>query len=318
MEDLEYARSQWLRDEPLYGTFGKYIEKRLGALARRLGIPAAVSTRPKEIDSLLKKLLRKPHHSYETLGDKLGARVVVKRLKDIEALCLALPSEFACGMFENTADRLAEDQVGYLSIHVDIGLLPSDPQYDEFSSVRGELQVRTLAQNLWSEMAHDISYKGGTSVQATLKRRLHLLAALIEIADNDYQHVEDEIAKLPGMPELQILRALERQYYKLASKQSDTELSLQVIRLLWPLYGKSPEELAGHFERFFLDHRLVLEHVFADAPLSDRSAFLFQPEILMIYDQLEVMQYQLRSRWVEEFPERELERIALRFGHSFL
>jgi hypothetical protein len=120
------------------------------------------------------------------------------------------------------------------------------------------------------------------------------------------------------MPELQVLRALERQYYKLASKPGDIELSLQVIRLLWPLYQKTPEELTTHFEQLVGEHQGTVEQIFADAVVvSERTTFLFQPEVLMIYDQLQTMPYRVRLRWAEQFPEKELERIALRFGFSF-
>jgi ppGpp synthetase/RelA/SpoT-type nucleotidyltranferase len=321
VDDLERARVLWLTDEPLFRAFGRCLEERLREVVKRIGLPATVSVRTKEIDSLIKKLIQKPSHTYETLGDKLGVRVVVKRLRDIQLIRNAVDSVFACGRFENTADRLAEDQVGYLSTHVDISLLGTDQASDEFppGKFRAELQIRTLAQDLWSEMAHDTAYKSGSVIHQGLKRQLHLLAALVEIADNDYQRVEDEIATLPDIPELRVLRTLERHYYKLASRQGDVELSLRVIRLLWPLYGKNAEELAAHFEQLFSEKQSVLADVFAEAearPL-DRSAFLFQPEILMIYDQINSMPYLLRPQWVKEFPEKELERIALRFGFSF-
>jgi hypothetical protein len=37
-------------------------------------ILADVATRAKEVDSLIKKLILKPHLSYESLGDKAGVR----------------------------------------------------------------------------------------------------------------------------------------------------------------------------------------------------------------------------------------------------
>ena len=168
-------------------------------------------------------------------------------------------------------------------------------------------------------MSHDTSYKGGNVVHQGVKRRLNLLAALIEVADNEYQRVEDDIATLPDMPELQVLRALERQYYKLASRPGDAQLSLRVIRLLWPLYGKTVAELNVHFEELVAQHHDELQEIFAQAEQTgaDRSAFFFQPEVLMIYDQLAEMPYRVRSQWALEFPERELERIAARFGFSF-
>jgi hypothetical protein len=116
-----------------------------------------------------------------------------------------------------------------------------------------------------------------------------------------------------------VLRALERQYYKLASRPGDIELSLRVIKLLWPLYGKTPEELNEHFAKVYNEHEDFLLTVFAHAEQTpgDRSAFLFQPEVLMIYDQLGSMPYRLRPQWSQELPEKELERIAVRFGFSF-
>lgn len=319
MEDLEFARKQWLLEEPTYDALGTVLQTRLQALLRRIGIPGSVTARTKEIDSLLKKLIRQPEKTYADLGDKLGARVVVKRLQDVPVVCAAVKGEFTCGEFENKADKLAEDQVGYLSVHVDISLAATDDRASDFGGLNAELQVRTLAQNLWSEMAHDTTYKSGTVIHHGLKRRLHLLAAIIEVADNEYQRVEDEIATLPDIPELQVLRALERQYYKLASRPGDIELSLRVIKLLWPLYGKTPEELNEHFASVYAEHKEFLLAVFAQAEQTpaDRSAFLFQPEVLMIYDQLASMPYRLRPQWSQELPEKELERIALRFGFSF-
>ena len=48
-----------------------------------------------------------------------------------------------------------------------------------------------------------------------------------------------------------------------------------------------------------------------------RSAFFFQPEILLIYDQLQSQPYKLREHWAERFPPEELEMVATAFGFSF-
>lgn len=321
MEDLEHARQQWLSEEPGYRAFGTLLKERLQKMIRRLGVPGEIKARTKEVDSLIKKLILQPDKTYVQLGDKLGARVVVKRLSDVSVVCDEVAREFDCGEFENKADKLADDRVGYLSVHVDISLRPTDDCFFDFPShqYRAELQIRTLAQNLWSEMSHDTSYKNGPVFHLSLKRRLHLLAAIIEVADNDYQRVEDELKSLPDYPEHQVLRSLERHYYKLSSRRGDAELSLRVIRLLWPLYGKTPEQLSEHFSQVFADHEDELKEVFEQAELTaaDRSAFMFQPEVIMIYDQLSSMEYELRPAWSREFPEAELERIATRFGISF-
>jgi hypothetical protein len=47
-----------------------------------------------------------------------------------------------------------------------------------------------------------------------------------------------------------------------------------------------------------------------------RSAFFFQPEILLIYDQLQSQPYKLRKHGSERFPPEELEIVATAFGFS--
>jgi hypothetical protein len=48
-----------------------------------------------------------------------------------------------------------------------------------------------------------------------------------------------------------------------------------------------------------------------------RSAFLFQPEALMIYDLLKTDHLAVRDAWSGHFPDRELVRMANAFGVSF-
>lgn len=46
-------------------------------------------------------------------------------------------------------------------------------------------------------------------------------------------------------------------------------------------------------------------------------AFLFQPEVLLIYSLLSSARDKTRQVWNQSYPERELERIANSFGISF-
>jgi ppGpp synthetase/RelA/SpoT-type nucleotidyltranferase len=324
MEDLDQVRQRWLSERPSFEQFGQALTFKLQNTMRAFGFPAAVSCRTKEVDSLIKKLITKSdHHTYESLPDKLGLRIVVKRKRHVEIVCASIANEFACDEFDDKIDKLKENQVGYLGKHVNIWFRPEDPGATKFPipAFKAELQIRTLAQNLWSEMSHGTTYKGGEAVKLYLRRRVHLLAALIEVADNEFEWLDEEIGNLPDMPELTILRALERHYYTFTSRAGDAHLSLEVIRLLWPLYEKSPEQISAHFDQVFTAKAPFLAEVFriAEAGASDsRSAFFFQPESLLIYDLLESMEYRLRQTWAQSLPEPELERIAIAFGFSFV
>jgi hypothetical protein len=228
---------------------------------------------------------------------------------------------FSCGKPEDTAERLAEDRVGYLSTHVDVRLWERDEMFGAYPGQRyhAELQVRTLAQHLWSEMSHDTTYKSGTVVEPDLKRRVNLLAGLIEVADREFSRLEEEFSRLTAIAELMLLKALEKHYQRLTPRAGDTDLSLDVIRTLWPLYAKTPEEIAARLELVLSEKSSILHAIFEQAGQSPhgRSAFLFQPEALMIYDLLQFNRYDLRRAWVEHYPEGELERLANDFGVSF-
>jgi ppGpp synthetase/RelA/SpoT-type nucleotidyltranferase len=320
MENLEEARRRWLEDRPRYNEFGAVLKPRLIEAVRPLGIPSVVSVRTKEIDSLLKKLILKADHTYMSLGDKLGARIIVKLKEHVPLVCDRIAMCFACGDFENKADKLRDNEVGYLSVHVDVGIPTDDSIATLYPSEvwRAELQIRTMAQHWWSEIAHDSAYKSVTVIDRSLRRRFYILAGAIELADDEINRLEGEISALPGVPELQILKALERHYYQLTAERSNPELSLDVLRLLYPLYGLSPNEISAHLDQLLTEKQGFLRQVYGLA-IQDRggaSAFLFQPEALLIYDLLLSMETALRDAWAREFPEKELDRIAIAFGFS--
>ena len=52
------------------------------------------------------------------------------------------------------------------------------------------------------------------------------------MADNEFSRIDDEMSKMPDMAEFMILKALERQYYKLSVRPGNTDLSFEVIRHL--------------------------------------------------------------------------------------
>lgn len=322
--DLEQARVSWLADESSFREFGQLVKSGLEAEIKRLGIKADVSMRTKDIDSLIKKLILKPEDTYESLGDKVGIRAVVRYQREVDEIVASMPSVCGCSEPDDTRQRLADEKdekVGYISIHLDTWLKDDHSLLAQFpkTKYRAEVQVRTLAQHLWSEISHDTSYKSGTKIRKDLKRRIHLLAGLIEVADNEFSRIDDEMSKMPDMAEFMILKALERQYYKLSARPGNTDLSLEVIRHLWPLYEQTPEQVSMRFGPLLNEKQAVLQDVFDQMTKTPkgRSAFFFQPEILLIYDQLQSQPYKLREHWSERFPPEELEMVATAFGHSF-
>lgn len=320
MTDLEQARKRWIAEQPQYEKLGIELAYILKREVRSEGIWAEVTSRAKEMDSLIRKLIRKPEHTYDSLGDKVGVRVAVRYKDEVDPVLRIAERVFDLLNVENTADRLRPDTVGYLSVHAAIRFRADDSRAAQFPPGRfnAELQVRTLSQHLWAEMAHDTVYKNDETLQPLpnfLKRRIYILAGVVELADEEFNRIEQEI---PLVPQLKILKALERHHYKLTTRRGDPELSLDLIRLLIPLYKSETGQIIARLDEFYSAHADVLRHVYELAEgIPDRSAFLFQPEALMIYDLLEADSLMVRRVWNERYPEKELERIANAFGISF-
>jgi putative GTP pyrophosphokinase len=320
MTELESARKRWLEERSRFEQFGREVADRLRSALKRQGIWGEVQSRAKDVDSLVRKLVKKSQHSYESLSDKAGIRVIVRYKSQLEIVGKIAGTLFQCAEPDNKISAMEPNQVGYLGVHIDLRLKQDDAAAKEYPAdhFRGELQIRTLAQHLWSEMSHDTFYKNDETLQPLppqAKRRIYVLAGVVELADEEFDRVNSE---MPTTPEVELLKALERHFYKLTTRSSDPETSLEVIRLLAPLYHQETRQIESHLEDFYTRHEATLHEVYeqaADAP--ERSAFLYQPEALMIYDLLEADALGTREAWGQRYPDKELERIANAFGISF-
>jgi ppGpp synthetase/RelA/SpoT-type nucleotidyltranferase len=321
LTDLEAARKAWIVERPLFDRFARLIESRLRTGLRQLGVWAEVSARTKEVDSLVKKLLLKPDHTYDSLPDKVGARVIFKYRSDRARVQNLMSVLFDHNPPDDKAVDRGFKEVGYLSVHLDrTRLKVSDEQAVEFSPSKyfAEVQLRTQAQHLWAEMSHDDIYKNDETAKALpddLKRRVHLMAGQIEVADREFDRINGEIGADGAS---QVLKALERNYFKLTTRRANPELSLSVIKLLLRRFeGRPIPEIINQMNITFEKDARFLEKLYQDPDKSnDLSAFFHQPEALMIYECLLSDRDGTLKTWNEQFPDSELERVANNFGLS--
>jgi hypothetical protein len=91
---------------------------------------------------------------------------------------------------------------------------------------------------------------------------------------------------------------------------------------LMPLITEDVSTFAHKLNDFLSEKREVIEQVYAKALTlgvenDGITSFLFQPEVLLIYKLLEADRDETRQIWNQNYPDRELERIANTFGISF-
>jgi ppGpp synthetase/RelA/SpoT-type nucleotidyltranferase len=298
------------------------LRGRIAEQLRLCGIWGDVRSRTKSINSILKKLLVKQDLTYDTMLDVVGVRVIVRYRPEIQRVIEIVGGLFRCGEMDDKAVRLAEDGVGYLSIHTEARLTEDDAHIRAFpvDQFRAEVQMRTLAQHLWSEMSHDTFYKTDQeTIDPLLRRRINLMAGLLEVADTEFSRLNKEAEEIPNMAEVGLLKRLESCYFQFTSERGNPDLSIDVIKLLVPLYGIDTAAIGPRVEDFVQRHRDTIAGVFTEqlALPEPRSIFFTQPEVLMLYERLEHDALAVRERWTSQFPDSELERIALAFGISF-
>src|SRR5690606_34771247 len=67
------------------------------------------------------------------------------------------------------------------------------PEFRGLSNLKFEVQVRTVLQHAWAELAHDRNYKLGGKLPRDMERQLYLYAGMLEIADRGFDELSKQI-----------------------------------------------------------------------------------------------------------------------------
>src|SRR5258708_7232114 len=127
MSDLEAIRERWIAERPMYEALGFFVQDRLERETRRRGLLCEHSARAKDVDSLLKKALRKRYDlPYAAIHDKAGVRVVVTYADDVTVVDNIVQDHFHIHVRENKTLGLPPNQLGYLGVHFEASIPDGD------------------------------------------------------------------------------------------------------------------------------------------------------------------------------------------------
>jgi ppGpp synthetase/RelA/SpoT-type nucleotidyltranferase len=161
-----------------------------------------ITSRVKARGSLVEKLCRK-ENKYSCLSDItdiVGFRIITLFSDTVDSIAEIVEDNFKIDR-ENSTDKrklLDPDRFGYLSLHYVASLSDDRIKRDEwkiFKNYNFEIQIRSNLQHTWADINHDLSYKSEKSVPRDIKRRFSRIASLLEITDEEFKCIREEISQ---------------------------------------------------------------------------------------------------------------------------
>jgi len=197
----------WLADQverylavlPRYARYAEVLDAVLRRATADLAPLAIVQARHKAVASFAEKCLRKRVKRPDPVAqftDLAGARVIARTRSEVDAVCRYLEDHFEID-WEDSLDasaRLRPSEFGYRSVHYIVTLRP-DVDYGvevppEVLGLRAEIQARTIAEHAYSDVAHDLTYKGAFELPLAWRRELAGVAATLEEVDGVFTRLE--------------------------------------------------------------------------------------------------------------------------------
>lgn len=187
---------------PVFNEVLANIEAKLKSSIKIASIPT-FKTRIKSFTSYYKKILRqKPKEAAEskslvTLTDMIGIRVICAFLEDLDIVEQQLVTYFNVKEIERKGAQQSFREFGYESVHVLIAI-PEDckpkKELDPLlpDEVVCEIQIRTILQDAWAEVEHELIYKSEFNpFDKPLRRKLASINASLTLADTIFQEIRD-------------------------------------------------------------------------------------------------------------------------------
>ena len=130
----------------------------------------------------------------QNLNDIAGIRVVCRFLEDVYDIERVFMMHSDVKLIKRE-DYIAKPNFnGYRSLHLDVEIpvyLSSGVEY-----AKAEIQIRTVAQDFWASLEHDLRYKGAKKVPEHISKEMFDTAAEIAAIDKKMQRMYYEIQSL--------------------------------------------------------------------------------------------------------------------------
>jgi len=192
--DRESLKQQYLAIRPQLEKQLQSLHHQLWNLLEKQDSPPNIKCRVKGFDAYYAKLvsLKRNERKNGVLSDLLGLRVICPFLEDLDTAERLIAENFDVVELEHKGDRHSFREFGYDSVHLLILLDESELQDLPGTGPFCEIQLRTILQDAWAEVEHELVYKSDLGFpNQSIKRKLASLNASLVLSDLIFQEIRD-------------------------------------------------------------------------------------------------------------------------------
>ena len=204
----------------IYNSYVPFFEVIKNNIHDKLASSIKLSSQPtykkriKSFQSYYTKILRLKSKQIDNssslicLTDMIGIRIICTFLEDVTIVKEQIQKIFDVKEIEIKGESQSFKEFGYESVHVLVKVpddcMPSQKFYDKNGlelklpdDLVCEIQIRTILQDAWAEVEHELIYKSEfTPFDMPLKRKLASMNASLSLADIIFQEIRDYQKKL--------------------------------------------------------------------------------------------------------------------------
>lgn len=206
VDKLQQIEDRFRERRPVYESFTSNLTRLLETLFE-VGSAEYIQIegRTKTHESLSGKLSRQDkagkYRHLEDITDLCGVRVVTYYERDVGDICNIIEGNFDIDSKNSTDKRksIDNDRFGYISIHYVVKLSRIRhklPENANFTNLKAEIQVRTVLQHAWAVLDRRLRYNSKAEIPNEIKRKLFLVSAKLEDADNNLTEIEKTVLTL--------------------------------------------------------------------------------------------------------------------------
>ncbi|MCD6188290.1 MAG: hypothetical protein J7K09_08995 [Desulfuromusa sp.] len=196
LPDRETTEKLYLELRPSYERLLNNIYQQLCKIVEEAGLSVTIKYRLKRFDNFCDKLVRLSKLQGSELlqiTDLMGIRIVCPFLEDLEIVEHLITQNFEILEMERKAEQHSFHEFGYDSVHLLIRTTPLDQsRHLPHSADVCEIQLRTILQEAWAEVEHELVYKSDINMpNHSIRRKLASLNASLNLSDLIFQEIRD-------------------------------------------------------------------------------------------------------------------------------